>query len=64
MSPPLYNRRKDDYDPVTNADLFEAIQGLQERVAKLEARISYIFGGFAVATIAVTIFEAISRTAH
>lgn len=42
---------------VTTLDLYHAIQDVEKRVGKLEARINYIFGGFAVLAVILQIIR-------
>lgn len=57
-----YRRRSTDYEEsVTNRDLYNEIRKLDDRVAKVESKISYIFGGFAVITTIIAGLELLSH---
>ena len=59
----LHRRTEDAYGVVTNADLYHAIEKLQDRMAKLEQKMSYLFGGFGVVSVCLAAIEIVTHHA-
>lgn len=46
---------------ITNAELYDAIERMQDRMAKLETKVSYLFGALAVGSGFVAFIEIVAH---